>query len=85
MQYNAVSFSNTPAQLSIRIASETGATIVFTTKDMKGPVIAKVTIPKENDWHIVQAPVKGIHPGIANLVVELQGAGKAEVDWVSFK
>jgi len=85
MQYNAVSFSNTPAQLSIRIASETGATIVFRTKDMEGPVIAKVTIPKGNDWHIVQAPVKGIHPGIANLVVELQGAGKAEVDWVSFK
>jgi len=85
MQYNTVSFENRSTQVSIRATSETGATIVIRAKNAAGPVIAKVNIPKGNDWRIVQTTVAGIQLGVNNLVVQLQGTGKAEVDWISFK
>ncbi|MCU7552261.1 carbohydrate-binding protein [Chitinophagaceae bacterium LB-8] len=86
IQYNCVEFGKKAAKsVSIRAASATAASLVIRTKDASGPVIAEVNIPKGSNWHIVKKSIAAVQPGIKNLVVQLKGNGKVDVDWISFQ
>jgi GH43 family beta-xylosidase len=86
IQYNTVQFSKKASKsVSLRAASTTGATVVIRLKDATGPVIAEVNIPKGSAWGTVRKSISLLAPGIRNLVVQLKGDGKAEVDWVRFE
>jgi GH43 family beta-xylosidase len=86
IQYNTVQFSKKASKsVSLRAASTTGATVVIRLKDASGPVIAEVNIPKGSAWGTVRKSISLLAPGIRNLVVQLKGDGKAEVDWVRFE
>jgi GH43 family beta-xylosidase len=86
IQYNTVQFSKKASKsVSLRAASTTGATVVIRLKDARGPVIAEVNIPKGSAWGTVRKSISSLAPGVKNLVVQLKGDGKAEVDWVRFE
>jgi GH43 family beta-xylosidase len=86
IQYNTVEFGKkAPKSVNVRAVSTTGATLVIRTNNASGPVIAEVVIPKGTDWTTVKKSISALPPGIKNLVVQLKGDGKAEVDWISFQ
>jgi GH43 family beta-xylosidase len=86
IQYNTVEFGKkAPKSVNVRAVSTTGATLVIRTNSASGPVIAEVVIPKGTDWITVKKSISALPPGIKNLVVQLKGDGKAEVDWISFQ
>jgi len=86
IQYNTVEFGKkTVKSVNIQSISTTGATLIIRTKDAAGPVIAEINIPKGNNWSTVKKTITAIQPGIKNLVVQLKGDGKVEVDWIRFE
>ncbi|HLG41102.1 MAG TPA: family 43 glycosylhydrolase, partial [Chitinophagaceae bacterium] len=86
IQYNTVEFTKKALKsVSIKSVSATGATLLIRTGDAAGSVIAEVNIPNGSDWSTVKKTVSGLKPGIKNLVVQLKGDGKAEVDWIRFE
>jgi Glycosyl hydrolases family 43/Carbohydrate binding module (family 6) len=86
VQYNTVEFSKTPEKkVEIKAFTTTGATLVIRTKDPAGTVIAEFTLPKGQDWRNYKYPVKGVKGGLQNLVLQIKGPGKVEVDWVRFE
>lgn len=86
IQYNTVEFGKKAAKnINIRAMSATGGKLLIRIEDFSGPVIAEVNIPKGNEWATIKKTVTGIRPGIRNLIAQLKGDGKVEVDWISFK
>jgi hypothetical protein len=69
----------------VNVCSATGGTLLISTDDKPGKVIAKLIIPKENDWHVITKTGITMPAGVRNLVVQSEGGGPVEVDWVSFK
>ena len=86
IQYNGVDFGNKKYQsLEVRALSKTGSALQIRLDTPDGLVIAKVNIPKSNEWNIVSSPVVEYDPGIHNLIVNLLDNKNVEIDWVSFK
>jgi len=50
-----------------------------------GPVIAEITIPKSNEWKLIQAQAMKYEAGVKNLFVILKDGTQTETDWISFK
>lgn len=86
VQYNTVAFGKkAPKSVWVRAASTTGATLVIRANNAAGPVLAEVTIPKASGWTTVKRSIAAVSPGIKNLVVQLKGEGRLEVDWIRFQ
>lgn len=86
IQYNSVGFGkNNFHSVNVRALSKSGGTLQLLLNSIKGPVIAKINIPKSESWKNIKVPVKGLKPGVHNLVVSLVDNNPVEVDWVSFK
>ncbi len=71
--------------VNIRARSKTGGMIQVWLDKPDGPVIARVKIPKSNEWRIISAPLSGFRPGKHNLIVQMENDGEVEIDWVRFK
>ena len=71
--------------LAIRAASKAGGKLQLRLSGVTGPVVAKITIPKGEDWQTVKLPVSGLKSGIQNLVVLSADGNPVEVDWISFE
>jgi hypothetical protein len=85
IQYNTVEFEKGTKSVNVRAVSETGATLVIRTNNASGSVIAEIKIPKGNNWSTVKKSIAAVQPGIKNLVLQLKGEGRVEVDWISFE
>jgi len=86
IQYNSVEFGRRTAKsINIRAVSTTGATLVIRTNNASGPVLTEVTIPKGSNWTTVKKSIAAVQSGIKNLVLQVKGEGKVEVDWISFR
>ncbi len=85
VQYNTVSFEKSYKALTMRVSSKSGGTVVVRTKDANGPVLAELNVKAGTAWGTSSFIIKNTPKGIQNLVVQLKGAGDAEVDWISFK
>lgn len=86
IKYNGVDFGkNKFKTLIIRAASKAGGKLQLRLNGVAGPVVAKITIPKGEDWQMVKLPVSGLKSGIQNLVLLSADANPVEVDWVSFE
>lgn len=86
VQYNTVDFGKKAAKsVQINAFSTTGATLVIRTTDAAKAVLAEVTIPKGTSWNLCKKPIVASPSGIKNLVVQVKGPGKAEIDWVKFE
>ena len=86
IQFNTVEFGKkVPKSVYIKANSMTGATLIIRTKDEAGPVIAEVNIPKGSNWSTIKKNISGLQPGIKDLVMQIKGDGKVEVDWIRFE
>lgn len=86
IQYNTVAFGKTAARsFNIRAFSTTGATLIVRINSPSGPVLGEVTIPPGSNWGVIKNSMPGGSAGIRNLVIQLKGKGRAELDWISFE
>lgn len=86
IQYNTVEFGKKASKtLSVNAKSASGGTLLVRANGPAGPIIAKLTIPKTDEWGIVKKTIPAVSSGIKNLVVQLEGDGNLEVDWLSFQ
>jgi len=86
IQYDNVDFGKGGLKhVVIKARTLSGGTLLIRTKDAGGKIIAEVRIPKGNDWDTIKKPVLSAPAGIRNLVVQLEGKGDVEVDWVRFE
>ena len=86
VQYNAVDYGkNQYSTVSVRAAAELGATLLLRLQNAKGPVIAKVNVPKGMEWKTVNASLSGLRPGMQNLVIVHNDDKPVAVDWIKFE
>jgi len=86
IQYNSVDFGKKKFNsVSVKSRSGTGNTLEIHLDNPKGPLVARVTVPKSDEWNVIKAPVSGLESGVHNLVVSSTANKRTEVDWVRFK
>jgi hypothetical protein len=86
IQYNSVDPGKKQLKnLLIRVASESGGSLLIHSNSVNGPVIAQIKIPKGTDWKVVKASVKEFQAGVQNLFIESKDNGAVEVDWIKFE
>lgn len=86
VKYNSVVFGKKAAgRIYVNACSATGGTLLISTDDKPGKVIAKLIIPKGNDWRIVTKTGLLMPAGVKNLIVQSKDGGSVDVDWISFK
>lgn len=85
LTYNTVDFGQERVeQITVRAKSSKGGTLVVRADGAQGRVIAKVRIPKSNQWINVSTAVADAPLGIHNLHVSLQKGADVQVDWLGF-
>ncbi len=83
--YNKVDFGQEPVErFTARVRSAKGGVLTVKVDGGKGAVVARVKIPKSNDWTLVSAPVISAPQGLHDLHFSVKTAGMVEVDWVGF-
>jgi hypothetical protein len=86
MQYNSVDFGKTKFKnVILNGASKTGGTVQVKLADAKGTVLAEIKIPAGTEMKEIKAKVKGLKPGVQNLVLKMTGTNPVEVDWIKFE
>ncbi|MGH7240067.1 MAG: family 43 glycosylhydrolase, partial [Candidatus Saccharimonadales bacterium] len=86
VRYNAVAFGNDPLKsVCVRARSETGGVLQLRLDTPDGLIIARVRVPASNTWSSINAPLSAFRKGRHNLIVQLAGDKKVEIDWVRFK
>lgn len=86
VQYDGVDFGSKEFKsVNIRARSTTGGTIEVRCDTLDSPAIARIEIPKSNDWTTVHTYLPKSQSGIHNLIVLLADNGHVEVDWVRFQ
>jgi hypothetical protein len=86
IKYNSVDFGTENLKsISVRALSKTGGALELRADQVDGPLIARVDIPKGDEWNIINTPLSGFQHGIHNLIAILKDNGNIEIDWISFK
>jgi len=86
VQYNSVDFGSKPFKtITANVRAVNGGVLQVRINSSDGPVIAEITIPKSNEWKLIQAQVMKYQTGIKNLFVVLKDGIQTEIDWISFK
>jgi hypothetical protein len=86
VQYNSVDFGKKQLKdVSVRVSSESGGSLLIHSGTINGPVIAEIKIPKGTDWKNVKTSVKKFMPGVRHLFIESKDGGAVEVDWIKFE
>ena len=86
IQYNTVDFGgNRFTSVHVRVSSKTGGVLQLRLDGVDGPVIARVAIPRSNEWTLVSSPVSGLQSGIHNLAALLTDDADVEIDWIRFE
>jgi Glycosyl hydrolases family 43/Carbohydrate binding module (family 6) len=85
IQYNGVDFGEKKYKtIVVKAASKTGGNLQLRLNSVNGSVVAKVNIPKGENWQMIKLPVSGLKPGVQNLVVSSVD-NPVEMDWISFE
>jgi hypothetical protein len=86
IQYNGVDFGDKEFQsVKVRALSTTGATIEVRIGRHDGPAIARIEIPKSNDWKLIDSHLLVTQPGIHNLIIVLRDNKSIGIDWMDFE
>lgn len=85
IRYNAVDFPKSVKNVNARVRSSVGTQLQIRLDKVNGPTIAKIVVPKSDNWLDVKSKVKKIKPGKHDLFVTSDGDGNVDIDWVSFK
>jgi hypothetical protein len=71
--------------VNARSLSSTGGRLEIHLDSADGPLLARITIGKNASWNVGTSKLARRPAGVHNLVVALQGDGRVELDWISFK
>jgi hypothetical protein len=86
VRYDRVEFGKAPLKgVKVRAQSSSGATIEIRLDKADGTLLAKVEIPKVDEWKEISAPLATTPSDLHNLVVSLPEDKGVEIDWVSFE
>ncbi|MFI0430978.1 family 43 glycosylhydrolase [Mariniflexile sp. HMF6888] len=86
VQYNSVDFGKKRLKsLIIKSKSNNGGTLEIRSNSLNGTVIAKVNIPKTDDWKEVKASLTTFKPDNQNLFIISKGDNETELDWIKFE
>jgi hypothetical protein len=86
IQYFSVDFGMKKFKsVIVRAVSKSGSMLQLRLNSIDGPVIAKVSVPKREDWQIIKVTATGLKSGVQNLVVSSIDNNHVEVDWISFE
>lgn len=85
-QYNSVDFGNKKLKsVTAKVRSDNGGTLQVHLNNVNGPVIAKVTVPKTNQWNTLKAPLLSFKPGVQHLFVTGADGARIDIDWIQFE
>lgn len=86
IKYNSVDFGKKNLKsVNVKTASKTGGVIELRIDEKDGPVIARIDIPKNKDWSVVNTVSGEISSGIHNLIAVLSKGKTVEIDWIQFE
>jgi hypothetical protein len=85
IRFNSVDFRSAVIKsINVRTLSNTDSTLTIRLDKADGPVIATVTIAKNNECSFIHSSLSGFEAGIHNLIVQLKDNRKVEIDWIKF-
>jgi len=83
IKYNSVDFSSPRIKsIDVKALSKTGGTLQIRLDKVDGPIIATVSIPKSNEWRVINSSLSRFEAGIHNLIIQLKNNDNVEIDWV---
>lgn len=86
VQYNSVDFGNKDLKsVNIKTSSKDEGVIIIRLDKTNGPLLARIEIPKGNEWKVINSQLSEIPSGIHNLIVVLNNESNIEIDWMSFE
>jgi GH43 family beta-xylosidase len=86
IQYNSVDFGKKSFKsVNVRASSKTGGTLQLRLNSADGPMLAKVNIPKGEEWNTIKTSLSKNYPGIHHIVIQQIGNNDVEIDWISFE
>lgn len=85
LQYNSVDFGKkTLKSVIVKAKSKSGGSLEIRSNSVDGNVIAKINIPKSDDWKETKSTIK-FKAGIKNLFIVAKDDNEIEIDWIQFK
>lgn len=85
IRYNSVAFKEEDYKtIQIRSYSKFGGVIEIRLDNSMGKLLAKIKIPKNSHWNVVENKLQNIPNGTQNLFIQLKGDNIVEIDWVKF-
>jgi hypothetical protein len=86
VQYDRVEFGKAALKsVKIRALSATGGAIEVRLDKNDGPVLARIDIPKSDEWKETSVSLATPPSDLHNLVVTLPEQNNIEIDWVNFE
>jgi hypothetical protein len=86
IQYNSVDFGQKKFKtVVVKAYSKNGGNLLLKLDGTNGKEIAKISIPKGEQWQTVKVSVSKIKPGVHNLVLSSIDNNPVEVDWIQFE
>ena len=86
VRYNSVLFGKKSAgRIYVNAYSETGGTLVISTSDKPGVVLATISVPKGQGWHVIEKTGLTLPAGLKNLKLLSKSDGDVELDWIRFE
>ena len=86
VRYNGVNFGEYRLKtVTIKATSKTGGVIDIRIDKTDGQLIARLDIPKTQNWTELSATVTEPPAGIHNLIIDLNNNANVEIDWISFQ
>lgn len=86
IQYNSVDFGTEKIKsVQVNASSADGGILEIHLDKIDGPLLSKITLPKNSEWKIVASKISNVKPGNHNLVVVSKDENPVEVDWIQFK
>lgn len=86
LQYNDVDFGKKASKyVKAKVKSSKGGVVLVTTESVSGKTVAKITIPKSEDWTEITTKIKKKSKGIKNLFIQSKTDNPIEIDWITFE
>ncbi|MFC2089322.1 family 43 glycosylhydrolase [Bacteroidota bacterium] len=85
IRYNAVDVGTEKLKkVQLMAKAPGGGAVQIRSGSADGPLLSKVKLPAGSDWHIVEAKVSKLQPGIHDLVIMQDSDKPLEIDWIRF-
>lgn len=86
VQYNSVDFGTEKIKsVLVNVYSDNGGVLEIHLDKIDGPLLSKITLPKNSDWKMVESKISNVKPGNHNLIIVSKEDNPVEIDWIQFE